>query len=68
MAIDNATLAARLNLLGLLGVNAVLLVAFYYQLAQGELPCPLCLLQRAGFVAAGIGFLLNLRCGGVPAH
>ena len=63
-----ATSAARLNLLGLLGTSGVLLVAFTDQLVLGELPCPLCLLQRAGFVGIGIGFLLNLRCGASPAH
>src|SRR5215472_10589130 len=40
--------SAILNMLGLLGISSALAVAFYYQLAFGELPCPLCLLQRAG--------------------
>lgn len=57
-----------LNILGLLGISAVLVVAFFYQLVLGELPCPLCLLQRAGFVAVGLGFLLNIRFGSSPAH
>ena len=43
--------AIRLNALALYVVAAVLLAAFYFQLALGELPCPLCLLQRAGFAA-----------------
>ena len=59
---------AILNMLGLLGISSVLAVAFYYQLALGELPCPLCLLQRAGFIAIGIGFLFNLRLGERPSH
>ncbi|WP_332457755.1 disulfide bond formation protein B [Bordetella genomosp. 9] len=32
------------------------------------MPCPLCLLQRAAFVLAGAGLLLNLRFGASPAH
>lgn len=59
---------AILNMLGLLGISSILTVAFYYQLALGELPCPLCLLQRAGFIAIGIGFLFNLRLGERPSH
>jgi disulfide bond formation protein DsbB len=57
-----------LNILGLLGVSVVLAAAFFYQLAFGELPCPLCLLQRGAFVALGLGFLLNIRFGSSPAH
>jgi disulfide bond formation protein DsbB len=49
-------------------VSLVLLVAFYYQLALAELPCPLCLLQRGCFVALGIGFLLNLKFQSSPVH
>ncbi len=56
------------NLLGLLGVCLVLVAAFYLQLAQGELPCPLCLLQRGCFVALGIAFVLNLQFGSSPVH
>jgi disulfide bond formation protein DsbB len=57
-----------LNSLGLFGVSTILLVAFFYQLVFGELPCPLCLLQRGAFVALGIGFMLNIRFGSSPAH
>jgi disulfide bond formation protein DsbB len=56
------------NLLALLGVTAVLVVAFVWQFVFGELPCPLCLLQRMAFVLAGVGLLLNLRFGPSPAH
>ncbi|MGH1572745.1 hypothetical protein ACRAWG_21335 [Methylobacterium sp. P31] len=34
----------------------------------GELQCPLYLLQRAAFAAAGVGFALNLRFGPRPSH
>lgn len=49
-------------------ITAVLGGAFIEQLVMGELPCPLCLLQRAGLIAVGLGFLLNLRFGIQPAH
>jgi len=62
------SVGAVLNLLGLLGISLILAVAFFYQLAFGELPCPLCLLQRAGFIAVGMGFLFNLRLGERPSH
>jgi disulfide bond formation protein DsbB len=54
--------------LALFGLSAVLLVAFYYQFALGELPCPLCALQRVGFIVAGVALMLNLRSGYSPAH
>ncbi len=57
-----------LDTLALLGLSGVLLVAFWYQLVEGELPCPLCALQRLGFIVAGVGLLLNLRAGPSPAH
>jgi disulfide bond formation protein DsbB len=34
----------------------------------GELPCPLCALQRVGFIVAGVALVLNLRAGYSPAH
>jgi disulfide bond formation protein DsbB len=57
-----------LDALALLGLSAILLVAFYYQFARGELPCPLCALQRVGFIVAGTGLILNIRVGYSPAH
>ena len=61
-------LSRTLNALGLIGVSAVLAVAFFDQLVFGDLPCPLCLLQRAGFVGAGVGLALNVRFGPRPSH
>ncbi|WP_406604106.1 disulfide bond formation protein B [Bartonella gliris] len=52
-----------MNILGLIGLCMVLLMAFYYQLTKTQssvVPCPLCLLQRLGFVIAGCGFLFNI--------
>lgn len=57
-----------LNLLGLSGISLSLLIAFYYQIVLHELPCPLCLLQRVGMIAIGIGFMLNLRFGERSLH
>ena len=57
-----------LDTLALYGICAVLGVAFYYQFGRGEMPCPLCELQRVGFVVAGAAVVLNLRSGYSPAH
>ena len=62
------SLNRSLDALAVLGLSGVLLVAFYYQFALGELPCPLCALQRVGFIVAGTGLILNLRVGPSPAH
>ena len=63
-----AGFARSLNVLGLLVVTAVLAAALILQLTLRELPCPLCLLQRAGLVAVGFGLLLNVRFGPSPLH
>jgi len=56
------------NLASLLGISLVLLIAFFYQFVMGELPCPLCLLQRVAFIMVGIGFLMNIRFGSKFMH
>lgn len=61
-------LSRTLNSLGLLAVSALLVFGFYFQLAWGELPCPLCLLQRVGFVMVGFGLALNVIYGPRPSH
>lgn len=61
-------IAFSLNTLALAIITAILGGAFVEQLVFGELPCPLCLLQRAGLIAVGLGFLLNLRFGIQPLH
>lgn len=60
--------AYQLNALALLIITLILAGAFAEQLYFGELPCPLCLLQRVGLMAAGLGFMLNLRFGLHPLH
>ncbi|CAB3713426.1 Disulfide bond formation protein B [Achromobacter deleyi] len=57
-----------LNGLALLGVTVILGLAFAWQFAYDELPCPLCLLQRVALMLAGVGLLLNLRLGPSPMH
>lgn len=61
-------LSRLLNALGLLLVCIVLIAAFIDQFWAADLPCPLCLLQRAAFVAVGIGLALNLFFGPKPSH
>lgn len=50
------------------GVITVVLLAFLIQFVFNEMPCPLCLLQRFGFLAIAFGFLLNFRFGFRPSH
>ena len=56
------------NIVGAGGMALVLLIGFVLQITRNELPCPLCNLQRVGFVLCGFGFLLNLRFGSQPVH
>jgi disulfide bond formation protein DsbB len=60
--------AMKLNAVARYAISAVLLVAFYFQFALGELPCPLCLLQRVAFTALAVGPILTLRHGPRPGH
>lgn len=57
-----------LNALGLIAVNTILILAFVDQVWFRDLPCPLCILQRVGFIAAGFGLALNLIFGARPSH
>lgn len=56
------------NIIGLFGVTLLLFLTFFIQFMAHELPCPLCLLQRVGFVAVGICFCMNLKFGIKPSH
>jgi len=67
-AVMSHGLIRRLNALGLLGIGAILGTAFTLQLVLGELPCPLCLLQRFAFCAMAIGLIMNLKFGARPSH
>ncbi|MEP9352733.1 disulfide bond formation protein B [Xanthobacter sp. KR7-65] len=57
-----------LNALGLLAVAAVLLAAFFDQFVFNDLPCPLCILQRAGFLGVAVGLAMNVKFGPRPSH
>lgn len=61
-------IARSLNVLFVLAVSLILLAAFGVQFAKGELPCPLCLLQRLAMLGVGAGALLNVRYGVRPRH
>jgi disulfide bond formation protein DsbB len=61
-------LSRLLNALGLIAVDTALILALFDELWFRDLPCPLCILQRAGFIAAGFGLALNLIFGPRPSH
>jgi disulfide bond formation protein DsbB len=63
-----SNLSRLLNALGLIAIDTVLVLAFVDQLWFRELPCPLCILSRAAFIAAGFGIALNLVLGPRPSH
>jgi disulfide bond formation protein DsbB len=62
------SLAVTVNALGLYAMALVLAAAFAAQFLLGELPCPLCLLQRIQFALLAIGPILNIRRGPRPSH
>lgn len=57
-----------LNAMGAIGIFLILIMAFALQIFLHELPCPLCFLQRFGFLGVALGFLMNLRFGMRPSH
>jgi disulfide bond formation protein DsbB len=62
------TRAIALNALSLYALAGLLASAFAAQLLLGELPCPLCLLQRVLFATLAVGPMLNIRFGPRPSH
>jgi disulfide bond formation protein DsbB len=64
---DGRRLAYNLNILALVCMQAPLYGALMVQLT-GDLPCPLCLLERLGMFAVIIGLVMNVRLGIRPAH
>ncbi|MFZ9035922.1 MAG: disulfide bond formation protein B [Francisellaceae bacterium] len=57
-----------ISALEILGICLIIGVAFFFQYIFGELPCPLCLLQRLGLLGIAFGFLLNMRYRVRPSH
>ncbi|MCH9643696.1 MAG: disulfide bond formation protein B [Gammaproteobacteria bacterium] len=53
---------------GLCGILAILIASLVVQFVAHEAPCPLCLLQRAAFIAIGLCLLMNLRYGHQVSH
>ena len=57
-----ALMLDRLALLAMLAiVAAILTAAMIYQFALGEIPCPLCLLQRFAMFGCCFGLMMQLR-------
>ena len=56
------------QVLHVVAIIGILSVAFYYQYAFHELPCPLCLMQRLGFIGIAFGYVLNLTNASRPSH
>jgi len=68
----NEPFIARVNDLALLAmmlvIAAILTSAMVLQYAFGELPCPLCLLQRAAMFGVCFGIILHFRYGASARH
>src|SRR6185369_11215491 len=63
-----ASVLRGLNVVFVLAVCAILLGAFAVQFLFGELPCPLCLLQRVALIGVGLGAMLNVVYGVRPRN
>lgn len=48
--------------MGFIIVVAILLTSIYFQVFDGIMPCPLCILQRITFGILGILFLIGMIC------
>ncbi len=57
-----------ISILGIFGVFTILSAGLVMQFVYGEAPCPLCELQRAGFLSIAIALFMNLRYGNKVAH
>jgi disulfide bond formation protein DsbB len=62
------SLASLGNQLALAAIIGMLSYAFVDQFVFGELPCPLCLMQRMAFVIIGVALVLNIRFGAHSSH
>lgn len=57
-----------INILDFIGLIIILVIAFIFQFHAKEMPGPLCLLERFGFLMMGFGLLMNLVFGLKPSH
>jgi disulfide bond formation protein DsbB len=60
--------AQKINALGLLALIGILATSLFIQLVLGELPCPLCIVQRAAFISVGVALTFNLIHGPDTRH
>ncbi len=68
MSISTEKKCLLANALGAFALAMILIVAFFFQFSDKEVPCPLCLLQRAGFLLMGFALIMNLRFGLKASH
>jgi hypothetical protein len=61
-------LVTALNLYSLFLICVILIIAHTLQIVYNELPCPLCLFQRAGLMCVAFAYLLNILYGPKPLH
>jgi len=68
-AVRTPIVAARLlNILGILGIAAVLATSLFYQFVEHDAPCKLCQLQRVCMIGVALGAALNLMLGMRARH
>jgi len=65
---DNNEASRTASVIEIILIILLLSAAFFTQFVYHELPCPLCLLQRIGFIGIGFGLLLNISHGVKPIH
>jgi disulfide bond formation protein DsbB len=53
---------------GFIIVVAILLTSIYFQVFDGIMPCPLCILQRFSFGILGVLFLIGMACSKHVCH
>lgn len=58
---SQTNLAKDINFLDLCGILLIIVAAFILQFFKHELPCPLCILQRAGLYFIALGLLMNIN-------
>lgn len=57
-----------MSIFGIFTVLGILSAALIMQFVYGEMPCPLCELQRAAFMSIAISLFMNIRYGNRVAH
>jgi disulfide bond formation protein DsbB len=57
-----------INVFEIIGLWLLMMLALLIQFYLGELPCPLCLLQRFGFMGMMVALCLNLHFGYKASH